>query len=258
MKTDFLFNRPAEGAISSCKPECGVAPAQGAGYVSGIMVDYSGGWVKIHRKIMNNWIAQNDKYLSAWLKMLLEVNHSPKKVLINGEFILCDRGESLNSLETWTRIFGKGWNKSKTRRFFNLLKKDQNIDTIVTQKTTHLKVCNYSKYQDVRHDVETQSDTIVKRSWHDVDTKQERKEGKNEKNSIKKRCFVEPSFSQWEEYCKGNGYASIAEKSFKYYSEANWCDSTGKKLVSWKQKLIAVWFKEENKDKPKSDTWKLR
>ena len=83
-----------------------------------------------------------------WIDILLEVNHEPQKVLIKNILIQCDRGESLNSLETWARRWG--WSKSKTRRFLNLLKNDTMVELKPTQQTTHLKVLHYNKYQDNR------------------------------------------------------------------------------------------------------------
>ena len=55
-----------------------------------------------------------------------------------------------------------------------------------------------------------------------------------------------------KKYFIDNGYTKeSAEKAFNYYSVANWCDSNGKPVLNWKQKMINVWFKFENKDKSK-------
>ena len=39
----------------------------------------------------------------------------------------------------------------------------------------------------------------------------------------------------------------IMKKGFDYYQDADWCDKSGKKIFNWKQKIRAVWDKEENK-----------
>jgi hypothetical protein len=50
-------------------------------------------------------------------------------------------------------------------------------------------------------------------------------------------------------YFRENGYTIVsAKKAFKYYNDANWIDSQGKKVLSWKQKMISVWFRDENKE----------
>ena len=142
------------------------------------------GWIKLHRSIKNHWIfekARPKTRLEAWLIILLEANHSDEKVLINGSLIECKRGESLNSLDTWARLFN--WDKSKTRRFLKLLKTDTMVELKSTQKTTHLKVCNYDTYQGERNTDETQMKRRRTHKRHTDDTKQEDKEVNNDKES---------------------------------------------------------------------------
>ena len=38
-----------------------------------------------------------------------------------------------------------------------------------------------------------------------------------------------------------------AERAFEYYNTAQWKDSSGKQVKNWKQKMLAVWMKDENK-----------
>lgn len=64
----------------------------------------------------------------------------------------------------------------------------------------------------------------------------------------KKRGFTPPTQQEVIDYFKEKGYKEIAgKKAFEYYNEADWNDSTGKKIKNWKQKMIGVWFKDENK-----------
>jgi len=87
-------------------------------------------------------------------------------------------------------------------------------------------------------------------------------EGKGKKDN-KVKEFIPPSEKEVIEYFIKNGYLiSSAKKAFKFYAEAEppWTDTRGNKIRGWKQKMIGVWFKEENKDhspaaqKPKSTT----
>lgn len=70
-----------------------------------------------------------------------------------------------------------------------------------------------------------------------------------EKGKGKGKGFVPPSFIQFENYCKENGFQNIAERAFKGYSENDWKDSKGNKVLNWKSKLQNVWFDDKNKDK---------
>lgn len=71
----------------------------------------------------------------------------------------------------------------------------------------------------------------------------------NPKQKQKKpRNFVPPSMDDVKDYFFENGFPiELAERAFKGYSAANWHDSRGKPVLNWKQKMINVWFKPENK-----------
>lgn len=77
------------------------------------------------------------------------------------------------------------------------------------------------------------------------------KERKGNNKEIKKEkaiAFTPPIIEDVREYFKINGYTqSAAEKAFKYYESGGWKDSQGKQVKNWKQKMISVWFKDENK-----------
>lgn len=63
----------------------------------------------------------------------------------------------------------------------------------------------------------------------------------------KKKGFVPPEVEEVKDYFKENGYSlKAAEKAFKYYNTAEWRDSMDKPIKNWKQKMIGVWFKDEN------------
>jgi hypothetical protein len=60
--------------------------------------------------------------------------------------------------------------------------------------------------------------------------------------------FVPPSLEELKMYFGENGYRrESAMKAYNYYSVADWHDSKGNKIINWKQKMQAVWFKDENK-----------
>ena len=113
------------------------------------------GWIKLHRQLKEHWIWNNSDYLKWWLDILLEVNHTSQKTLIKGILFECKRGEKLYSLDTWA----KRWktNKSKVRRFLELLQREEMIVLKNETITTRLIVCKYDSYQDERNANETQT-----------------------------------------------------------------------------------------------------
>ena len=139
------------------------------------------GWISLHRKVQENWIFKKNRVKSefeAWIIMLLEVNHAEEKVLIKNEIIICGRGESIKSLDTWAHMFG--WTKSKVFRFFKLLESDSMIVLKSTHKTTHLTICNYENYQNSRNDNETK----LKQRRNKVETKLKLNNNDNNDNNI--------------------------------------------------------------------------
>ena len=132
------------------------------------------GWIKIHRKLFtDHWLNDDPVKGWAWLKIIAHVNHEEKKVNIGNDLFVCARGQSLMSLDSWGKIFGKGWNKSKVKRFFSLLERDSMIIIKNEKKTTRLTVCNYESYQNERNASETQ-------------VKRKRNQLKNDKNDKEK------------------------------------------------------------------------
>ncbi|MBN2215014.1 MAG: hypothetical protein JW723_12300 [Bacteroidales bacterium] len=142
------------------------------------------GWVQLHRKSWDNFLYKERRAHTrreAWEDIIVFVNHKDSFVLIGNEKIECKRGQSIQSLDSWAKIFN--WSKSKVRRFFSLLSKEEMIVVENLQKTTRITVCNYEYYQRKRNADETQ----VKRKRNASDTKQKLKNDKNVKNEKKER-----------------------------------------------------------------------
>ena len=69
-----------------------------------------------------------------------------------------------------------------------------------------------------------------------------------DKKEKTKNVFTPPTLLEVENYFFENGYKREAgTKAYNYYSVANWQDSKGNKVKNWKQKMQAVWFKDEHK-----------
>jgi hypothetical protein len=138
------------------------------------------GWIKIHRKMMEHWIYQNSQYFHWWTDLLMNANFEDKKILIKGNLYDCKRGQSLYSLDTWA----KRWkvDKSKVRRFLQLLQNDGMIVIENVSVSTRLTICKYECYQDERNADETE----VKRKRNADETQMTpTKEFKNDKKEKK-------------------------------------------------------------------------
>jgi len=69
-----------------------------------------------------------------------------------------------------------------------------------------------------------------------------------------KKEFIPPSLDDVKVFFQEKGYRKdIAQKAFDYYSTSGWVDSKGNKVRNWKQKMIAVWMRDEHKDLSKPE-----
>lgn len=110
----------------------------------------SKGWVSIHRNLFDHWIWNNKEQFdkrSAWIDLLLMVNHEDKKVLINGQLKLIKRGQRITSLNKLALRWK--WSRKKVTNFLQTLEEDDMIILKKEQgKYTLITIVNYSFYQD--------------------------------------------------------------------------------------------------------------
>ena len=74
------------------------------------------------------------------------------------------------------------------------------------------------------------------------------KEIEKRDKSKRKKEFTPPTIEEVQAYITEKGFNVDAQKFFDYYEAGQWKDQKGEPVRNWKQKLIAVWAKD---DKPK-------
>ena len=225
------------------------------------MIDNTG-WISLHRRIRSHWIWENPEYLKAWICILLEVNHEKNKVLIEKELIECDTGQSLHSLKSWAKLFGKKWTIHKVRTFFILLENDSMIVREGLRKTSRVTVCNYDSYQKTgqangrQTAGRRQADgklTATNNNDNNYNNDNKKKEEEEEEKSQKsQKRFCPPTIEEIDSYVKAKGYKVNAERFFYFYESKGW--KVGKnKMKSWKAS-VATWnTKEESSDCNEND-----
>ena len=81
-----------------------------------------------------------------------------------------------------------------------------------------------------------------------IKEKKRKERKRKERKDIPPIGFNPPLLDEVILYFSEKGFsAEIAKKAFEYYSLADWKDSKGHKVKNWKQKMLAVWMKDENK-----------
>lgn len=103
------------------------------------------GWVKIHRKIRDNWIWDNPDYLKAWLDLIFRANFEERRILFDGEVKELKCGQFVTSIrklaEAWC------WSNSRVLNFLRMLEADGMIKRDSNAKRTLLTIENYEFYQ---------------------------------------------------------------------------------------------------------------
>lgn len=136
--------------------------------------------------------------------------------------------------------------EQEIRTSLNKLKSTNEITIKSTNKFSIITICKWAVYQ-VSDSIEQPANKPSKQQTinQQSTTLKEGIEGKKKKEGVK---FIPPTLQDVVKYFIEKGYSPDAGKrAFEYYNEANWKDSTDKAVINWKQKMIAVWFKPENK-----------
>lgn len=106
------------------------------------------GWISIYRQIQDNWIWESKEPFdkrSAWIDLLLMVNHDKQKIKFDNELIEVEKGQTITSIkhlaEKWK------WSRHKVSDFLNLLEQDTMLVQVRDNKKTLISIENYEKFQ---------------------------------------------------------------------------------------------------------------
>ena len=132
------------------------------------------GWVKVHRKMLENPIVCKDKdYFSVWMYLLLNATHESSQVMFGGEKITLLPGQLLTTQNEIAERFKI--DPSKVKRILNCFKNDKQIDKRTDMQKTLISIENWGVYQgenDKRND---------KQMTNECQTNQEKGKEKNKK-----------------------------------------------------------------------------
>lgn len=200
------------------------------------------GYIKLFKKIIDwEWYTDSNT-LRVFLHLLLKANF--KRNRWKGIEILPGQ------VVAGRKMLAKDLNLSEQeiRTAIAKLKLTSEVTTKTTKRISIITICNWESYQGlIEHDQPTNQPQMQPKINQQATTLEERKELKKKESTTKLR-FSPPSLEDVIQYFSEKGYSQeTALKAFEYYSSANWRDSTGKSVINWKQKMIAVWFKPENK-----------
>lgn len=141
------------------------------------------GWIKLHRKILDNPIIMKDAdHLSVWMYLLLNATHAEYPALFKGQKIMLHPGQLITGRKS---IASKLLiSESKVTRILNLFESEQQIEQQTSNKNRLISVVNWDFYQASEQQNETQVNNKWTTSGQQVNTNKKNKNGKKNKNEI--------------------------------------------------------------------------
>lgn len=135
------------------------------------------GWIKLHRKVLENPICRKPKYLSIWIHLLLMANHKEAKMMWNGEILSIHEGQFITGRKELS--LKTGIPETTIEDILNFLERQQQIRQQKTTKFRLITVINWEKYQIS----DTKSDNKPTTKRQQADTNKNNNNNKNEKNN---------------------------------------------------------------------------
>ena len=127
------------------------------------------GWIKIHRKMLDNPIICKDSdYLSVWIYLLVNATHKEIPALFKGQKITLKQGQLITgrkSISSKLKI-----SESKIYRIINDFKSEHQIEQQTSNKNSLITIINWNRYQNNEQQNETQMNNKRTTSEQQVNT----------------------------------------------------------------------------------------
>lgn len=120
------------------------------------------GWIKLHRRLLDNPMIQKPKYLALWIVLLLKANHQDKKFMWNGNIILIKEGQMV----TGRKELSKETNipESTIEDILGFLERQHQITQVKNTQYRVITIVNWVKHQSKKEKPDNVPTTFRQRS----------------------------------------------------------------------------------------------
>ena len=111
------------------------------------------GWVKIHRKILDNPVVCKDsETFSIWLYLLLSATHQEIPAVFKGEKITLKKGQLITGILSISKKLKI--NKDKVQRTLKCFEIDKQIEQETSNKNRLISILNWEEYQNNDNEID--------------------------------------------------------------------------------------------------------
>lgn len=212
------------------------------------------GWIKLYRQIQESdlWDSEEEPFdrRSAWIDLLMLVNHEDKRTLFNGKMITVKIGQRITSIRKLAERWH--WGKDRVRRFLDLLEAEEMLTRDSDNNRTLLTIVNYSKYQSQcdsdgysdRHTDKDSNGTVTgqQRDSDGTVTGHSQATNKNDKNDIRMKKNEKNEKNEKKDIYGEYRHVRLSKNEFDRL-----CDDFGESLTLKAIKAVDEYVQEKGK-----------
>lgn len=138
------------------------------------------GWIKLHRKIIDSTVFDNEKLLKVWIWCLLKATHDEYEQLVGRQIVSLQKGQFV----TGRNAAGKElkMTPSTTWDYLKILERNRNIDITSNNKYSVVTIVNWELYQSDNENTDNKTDNKSTTNQQQINTNKNIKNNKNINN----------------------------------------------------------------------------
>jgi len=139
------------------------------------------GWIKLHRKMLDNPVVCKDSdHLAVWVYLLLNATHDEYPALFKGQKVMLKPGQLLTGRKSISSKLNI--DESKIQRILKSLKNEQQIEQQASNRNRLITIVNWKEYQNTEQQNAQQVNNKRTTDEQQMNTNKNVKNDKNDKN----------------------------------------------------------------------------